>query len=83
MTTNVRTPLDFLNFVSCANGGAGELIHVSGILHTVVTATTSQNGGVHITSHFNSVGVSGVGETTGLRYRENGTEVQVLNANVG
>lgn len=61
VTTRVRVPVDSRLFIPCANGGAGEVIHLTG---TILGVSTT-NGSVEVEQ-----GVSGVGETTGLRYRE-------------
>lgn len=73
VVTNTSTPVLLQVFVPCANGGAGELIEVSGFLHTQISLTTDKNGGVHASQQFNPQGVTGVGLTTGDRY--NGTGV--------
>src|SRR5436189_5792860 len=58
-------------FVPCAAGGAGELVDLSGPLHTLITLTISGNN-VSGTAHFQPQGLSGSGETTGDKYHATG-----------
>jgi hypothetical protein len=82
VTTNIRQPVDIVNFISCANGGAGELIRVTGTGHMVITTTDSANGGRHTTIHSNVAGLSGIGLTTGTKYRQLGGAREIFNTNV-
>ncbi len=66
-------PVDFVLFVPCANGGAGENVHFTGTVHFGFGFTLDRNGISHVHGHFNNHGVTGVGETTGIRYQ--GTSV--------
>src|SRR6184192_2464196 len=47
--TNAEIPIDLFVFVPCANGGAGELIVVSGPLHVLFQVTISNTGNVLLT----------------------------------
>src|SRR5260370_12703482 len=58
-------------FVPCAAGGAGELVDLSGPLHTLITVTLNGNN-VSGTAHFQPQGLSGTGETTGDKYQPTG-----------
>lgn len=58
-------------FVPCANGGVGELVELSGPLHTLITYTINGNN-VSGKFHFQPQGVSGVGLTTGDKYQATG-----------
>src|SRR5213076_3476489 len=58
-------------FVPCAAGGAGELVDLSGPLHTLITLTINGNN-VSGTAHFQPQGLSGTGETTGDKYQATG-----------
>ena len=71
-TTSAKEPISLWVYVSCANGGAGEVVMLSGTLHTVFHVTYDGAGGFHYTSHFNPQGVTGVGLTTGARYQGTG-----------
>lgn len=69
---NVQVPLNQTVFVSCANGGAGEEVELSGTLHILLILTMSDSGRVTMKSHFQPQGVSGIGLTTGDSYRATG-----------
>ncbi len=56
-------------FVPCANGGAGEVIDVSGPLHVLQSLTISSSGNFSDVFHFQPQGISGVGLTTGAKYQ--------------
>jgi hypothetical protein len=79
VTTNVRTPIDSLVFASCANGGAGEDVAVSGTLHEVFHTTVDNAGGFHVRQESNPQGLSGVGQVTGTQYQVTGGNVLELN----
>ncbi len=72
VVTNTSIPLDLTVFVPCADGGAGEDIQLSGFLHVLISTTVDNNGGVHFSEQFNPQDVSGVGLTTGDKYRATG-----------
>ena len=64
---NDKTDVSLDFFVPCAAGGAGETVLVTGSLHTLVTATTNANqmsGKVQ-----NQLHLSGLGQTTGVKYQ--------------
>src|SRR6184192_4887735 len=58
-------------FVPCAAGGAGEIVDLSGPLHTLITFTINGNN-VSGRFQFQPQGISGNGETTGLSYQATG-----------
>jgi hypothetical protein len=57
----------------------GEQVHVTGTIHLVTVVTLDANGGTHTEMHFNVQGVSGVGLTSGTRYRGIHTETHSSN----
>src|SRR5262244_125200 len=61
---NDKTNISLTVFVPCAAGGAGEIVDLSGPLHTLVTFTINGNN-VSGKFHFQPQGIRGVGETTG------------------
>lgn len=65
--TNTSTPISFSDFVSCANGGVGEIVDFSGDLHTLSRVTINGNR-VNTDFHQNYQGLKGTGETTGDTY---------------
>lgn len=68
---NDSSAISLVIFVPCAAGGVGENIDLSGRLHTLISYTINNNR-VSGAFHFQPQGISGVGETTGLRYRGTG-----------
>ena len=71
VTTNTSIPLSTSVFVPCANGGAGEIVDLSGELHTVMSLTVNGNN-FSFKAHAQTQGVSGTGETTGAKYEATG-----------
>ena len=67
-TGNSVQPFFDTVFVPCANGGVGEVVVLTGLLHInyirVLTDSTSLTRGT-----LNLLGASGVGQTTGATYR--------------
>lgn len=70
-------------FISCAAGGAGETVLLSGNLHILTHTTIDATGGFHTKYHFQPQGVSGVGMTTGTMYRGTGVSQGTVNGKVG
>src|SRR5207244_8527909 len=68
---NDMSDINLTVFVPCAVGGAGELVDLSGPLHTLITLTINGNN-VSGTAHFQPQGLSGTGETTGDKYQATG-----------
>lgn len=68
---NDTTDINLSVFVPCAAGGAGELVDLSGPLHTLITFTVNGNN-VSGVAHFQPQGLSGTGETTGDKYQATG-----------
>ena len=68
---NDVTDIDLPVFIPCAAGGAGELVDLSGPLHTLITFTINGNN-VSGKTHFQPQGISGTGETTGDKYQATG-----------
>ena len=62
---NVSFPVSF----TVSNPCTGEFVDFSGNAHIVLTITTNDNH-ASLMFHSNDANVSGVGETTGARYRE-------------
>jgi hypothetical protein len=68
---NDTTDIDLTIFVSCADGGVGETVDLSGPLHTLISFTINGNN-VSGKMHFQPQGISGTGETTGDKYQATG-----------
>lgn len=71
ITTNTVVPLSLDVFIPCANGGSGELVHVEGNLHVLITFTVNGNN-VSGKTHFQPQGVTGTGLTSGDKYQATG-----------
>jgi hypothetical protein len=73
---NASNEIDLVVFVSCANGGAGELVELHGSLHSLTTFTINRHT-FSGKSHFQPQGISGVGVDTGVqisgRWRDPGS----------
>jgi hypothetical protein len=72
ITTNTVFTFDVTLFVPCAEGGAGEEVHISGPLKELFHVTLDGNGGFHFNSLFNPLGITGVGLTSGDQYQATG-----------
>ncbi len=68
---NDKTNVNLTIFVPCAAGGAGEVVDLSGPLHTLISFTINGNT-VSGYFHFQPQGISGTGETTGANYHGTG-----------
>jgi hypothetical protein len=66
----IRVPVDSRLLLPCANGGAGEVVHFTGMILGVSSGGQDGAGGFHARSIEVEQGVQGVGETTGRRYEE-------------
>jgi hypothetical protein len=68
---NDITNINLSVFVPCAVGGAGEVVDLTGSLHTLVSFTMNDN---NVSGYFHDQpqGVSGTGETTGDKYQATG-----------
>lgn len=65
-------PLQMSVWVGCANGGAGESVALSGSLRVRSFTMVDGKGGLHVRTQVQPDGVTGVGLTTGTRYRGTG-----------
>jgi len=81
--SNTQIPFALGVVVPCANGGAGELVLLTGTLHVVIETTVDNQGGVHTQIHFQPQDVSGVGTITGDAYRAVGVTRSDINATSG
>ena len=71
ITTNDFIPFAQAVLVPCANGGAGEVVLISGTLHVQNHITINDNR-ASIKIHFQPQGAGGVGLTTGDQYNATG-----------
>jgi hypothetical protein len=81
VTSNVKVPFVMDVLVPCANGGAGETVHLEGTLHVVISLTVNDN---HASgkAHFQPQGVSGVGSVTGDKYQATGVTQESFEDNL-
>jgi len=71
VTINDETDVSWIEYVPCAVAGAGEVVDLSGRLHTLISFTiNSDNVSGHF--HIQPQGISGVGEVSGLQYHATG-----------
>jgi len=80
-TESIQIPLLIEVFVPCANRGAGEVVSLAGTLHEVFHITFDAAGGIHLKIHDQPQGISGFGQTTGIRYQATGVTQQQLSTN--
>ena len=68
---NDKTDINLSVFIPCAAGGAGEIVDLSGSLHSLISFTINGKN-VSGKFHFQPQGISGTGETTGVKYQATG-----------
>lgn len=78
VTTNETVSVGFAGFVSCANGGAGEILSGPILMHNLTTSTVNGNN-VTGQFHFQPQGGSMVGAITGDTYRVTGVTQGTFN----
>jgi hypothetical protein len=71
ITTNDFVPFTQVTLVPCANGGAGEVVLVEGVLH-VQNHLTINNNRLSLKVHFQPQGAVGIGTVTGDKYQATG-----------
>ena len=71
ITTNDFVPFAQATLVPCANGGAGEVVLVEGVLH-VQNHLTFNNNRLSLKIHFQPQGAVGTGTITGDKYQATG-----------
>ena len=75
--SNIQIPFASSPFVSCANGGTGEFVDITGTLHVVAHTTVAPNGNISFFAHSQLQWAKGVGQITGDVYQANGVTHQV------
>lgn len=68
-TTTIGRTIDQYVWYSCGNGGAGETIHVTGQLRYDFQSIKDSSGVYHLSIKSNTIGITGVGLTTGAFFR--------------
>jgi hypothetical protein len=74
---NDKTDINLTVFIPCAAEGAGEIVDLSGPLHTVISFSINGNN-VSGKFNFQPQGISGTGETTGDKYQATGITQQTF-----
>lgn len=82
-TSSQNFPIDLFVYVTCAAGGAGEFVELTGNLHDLFSVTLDSGGGVHVSLLDNPQGVSGYGMITGAKYQATGETRDGFNSVVG
>lgn len=75
---NEKVPVDITVFIECANGGKGEYVTLTGMLHVTDKMTVNKNH-VQVKSHVQPQGIRGYGEITGDKYQGTGVSSFVYN----
>jgi hypothetical protein len=75
-TASVNIPIEFLVFIPCADGGAGEVVDFAGTLHDLFHVTINGNNFI-LKFHDQPQGIFGVGESTGDKYKATGVTQEV------
>ena len=83
VTSSFKEPIDIVVYVPCAAGGAGELVELTGTLHTLFVTTIDDTGGFHSKYHYQPQGITGTGQTTGAKYQGTGVTQGTFNGKVG
>jgi hypothetical protein len=76
-----KTDISLSVFVPCAAGGLGEVVDLSGPLHTLVSITINGNK-ISGELHSQPQGISGIGETTGAKYQATGVTSESFTASL-
>src|SRR5262245_21852628 len=67
-TSSIKVPIAIGVFVPCAVGGAGEIVVLRGDLHLLNHFTFDAAGGLHVKTHAQPQGITGVGSVSGDKY---------------
>jgi len=79
-TSTVAIPFDDIIFVDCANGGAGEYVHITGRTNLLYTISWTDHG-FTFGYHSNTYNIKGVGLSSGQTFAGSGnTEAEVMGA---
>src|SRR5262245_32680760 len=79
VVSNTKATVTLLVNIPCA----GELALLTGELHMLTTQETDSNGGIHLKTHFQPQGISGVGIVTGDKYQATGVTQEHINDHSG
>ena len=68
-TTRSTDTISQSTFALCGNGGAGELIDISGTMSRLFHLTIDDSGGTHLVLQEANLRLQGIGEITGNKYQ--------------
>ena len=74
--TNDKIPVVIGVIIPCS----GDVVLLTGNLHVLITTEVDANGGIHLKSHFQPQGISGIGAPSGDKYQ--GTGVTQAHTNI-
>ena len=75
VTFHEQIPTGYPVYNSCAR----EFVDLTGNIDNLDTTTVDSSGGIHVTVQTNFAGVSGIGESSGIKYQSTGHGGSVLN----
>ena len=76
-------PFEWIQWVECAAGGAGEEVYLSGIYRVTTQTTIDNRGGFHGRFQIMSLSLEGIGLSTGIRYHGKDMYHDHFNGKVG
>lgn len=71
-SSNDKIDLDMYVWISCALGGGGEMVHLTGTLHVMAHTTIDSAGNVHVSTHYQPQKGKGLGLTSGDEFNATG-----------
>jgi hypothetical protein len=72
---NAKIPFAVTVFIPCVP----EFVVLTGELHTLIAQEVDSDGGIHVKTHFQPQGISGVGPVTGAKYQGTGVTQEHTN----
>ena len=73
--TNAKVPFATAVFIPCVP----EFVVLTGELHILIAQEVDSDGGLHVKTHFQPQGISGVGSVTGDKYQGTGVTQEHIN----
>ena len=83
ITSNYEQPFHTAGYLTCAAGGAGEWVDLTGSEHILLVTTIDDTGVFHSKFHYQSQQVTGIGRTTGIKYQGSILMQGTINGKVG
>src|SRR5215471_45324 len=73
--TNTSVPFAAAVLIRCVP----EVVVLTGELHILITQEVDSDGGIHVKTHFQPQGISGLGTVTGVKYQGTGERQEHFN----